>query len=175
MERLPIPVDPQVQQWFQAVDSDRSGKITSRELQQALVNGNWSHFSDEACRLMIAMFDRDNSGTIDIYEFQQLWNYIHQWKSIFERYDADRTGHIEQQELMRALSDMQYRLSPNFVSTAIAKFDRTRKSLTFDNFIVFCVQLKLITDAFMARDTNRSGQITIGYEDFLSLAILNKP
>jgi hypothetical protein len=31
----------------------RSGQIDAKELQRALVNGNWSNFSEEACRLMI--------------------------------------------------------------------------------------------------------------------------
>jgi hypothetical protein len=49
------PADPQVQQWFMSVDTDRSGKISSVELQRALTNTNWSHFNEEACRLMIGM------------------------------------------------------------------------------------------------------------------------
>jgi len=39
------------------VDADRSGKITATELQQALLNSNWSHFNAETCRLLIGMFD----------------------------------------------------------------------------------------------------------------------
>lgn len=46
-------IDPQVQQWFMAVDQDRSGRISAMELQRALVNGNWSQFNPETCRLMI--------------------------------------------------------------------------------------------------------------------------
>ena len=46
-------MDPNIAQWFQAVDTDKSGHITASELQRALVNGNWSHFSEEACRMMI--------------------------------------------------------------------------------------------------------------------------
>lgn len=49
----PPGVDPQVMAWFQAVDTDRSGHISSNELRQALTNANYSHFNDEACRLMI--------------------------------------------------------------------------------------------------------------------------
>lgn len=49
----PPGVDPNVYSWFVAVDTDRSGQITANELQQALTNGNWSHFNPEACRLMI--------------------------------------------------------------------------------------------------------------------------
>lgn len=43
----------------QAVDQDRSGQITPIELQQALMNGNWSPFNGETCRLMVGMFDKD--------------------------------------------------------------------------------------------------------------------
>ena len=57
----PPPFNPQmpairqdIQQWFAAVDQDRSGKITCKELQQALTNGNWSNFSEESCRMMIS-------------------------------------------------------------------------------------------------------------------------
>lgn len=46
-------VSPQVQQWFQAVDKDRSGFITALELKGALVNGQGQTFSETACNLMI--------------------------------------------------------------------------------------------------------------------------
>ena len=46
------------------MDADRSGKITSQELQQALMNGNWTPFNAETCRLMIGMFDRDRYETL---------------------------------------------------------------------------------------------------------------
>lgn len=46
-------VNPEVQQWFNTVDSDRSGKISAKELQAALVNGQGKQFSDTACHLMI--------------------------------------------------------------------------------------------------------------------------
>lgn len=42
---------------FQAVDQDHSGKISANELQLALLNGNFSPFNPETCRLMIGMFD----------------------------------------------------------------------------------------------------------------------
>merc|ERR1711963_535350 len=92
-------VAPQIQQWFNAVDQDRSGQITAQELQKALVNGNWSNFSEEACRLMIDIYDNDRTGTIDIREFQQLFQSINQWKGTFEGFDRDRSGKIEQNEL----------------------------------------------------------------------------
>ncbi|BGP12411.1 hypothetical protein JCM10213_001984 [Rhodosporidiobolus nylandii] len=47
------PPDPnaQLRQWFSAVDTDRSGQITEQELKTALVNGDWSQFSDETVKM----------------------------------------------------------------------------------------------------------------------------
>lgn len=45
------------------------------------------------------MFDKDKSGTIDINEFQQLYNYVNQWLGTFRSYDRDQSGHIEEPEL----------------------------------------------------------------------------
>lgn len=47
----------------------------------------------------LGIFDRDNSGTIDVHEFSQLWAYINQWKGVFDRYDKDRSGNIDAGEL----------------------------------------------------------------------------
>ena len=71
-----LKMDPNVVQWFNAVDTDRSGQITAQQLQRALVNGNMSHFSEKACRMMIEMFDMKRSGTINITEFSELSKYI---------------------------------------------------------------------------------------------------
>ena len=49
----PPGIDPTIYQWFQTVDQDKSGRITARELEQALTNANWTRFNPETCRLMI--------------------------------------------------------------------------------------------------------------------------
>ena len=36
----PPGADPQLFYWFQAVDTDKSGALTTEELQKALINGN---------------------------------------------------------------------------------------------------------------------------------------
>ena len=49
--------------------------------------------------LSLGIFDHDNSGTIGLHEFAQLWAYINQWKGVFDRYDKDRSGNIDAGEL----------------------------------------------------------------------------
>lgn len=52
------------------------------------------------CVTFTGLFDRDMSGTIDVQEFQALWHYIQQWRSTFERFDSNRSGSIEANELL---------------------------------------------------------------------------
>jgi len=165
------PVDQQVMQWFQAVDQDRSGQIDAKELGQALANGDGTMFSEEACRMMINMFDTNMTGTIDVNEFGRLFQYIQQWKAMFEGFDKDKTGSIDQGEFNQALQQMGYRFTPNFVQNLLAKFDPRSRKLTLDNFITVSVQIKRLTDSFRARDTEMQGRATIAYEDFVGLAI----
>ncbi|KAK6167521.1 hypothetical protein SNE40_021525 [Patella caerulea] len=168
-------MDPQIVGWFQAVDTDRSGKITAIELQQALTNNNWTKFNAETCRLMIGMFDKDMSGTIDMYEFQALYRYIQEWKGVFERFDQNRSGHIDYNELRNAYSTMGYNLSPQFAQMVTYKFDvQGRQALTLDTFIQSCVMLKGLTDAFKQRDPQMQGRIQLNYEDFMTMAVFNK-
>lgn len=164
-------VDPQIQSWFNAVDQDRSGQIDYKELQRALVNGNWSNFSEEACRMMVDMFDRDKTGQINLQEFSSLFGYINQWKALFESIDRDRSGYIEHAELTQAFNQMGYRFTPTFIQNVLAKYDARTRRLTLDNFIVVCVNIKRLTDSFRTRDREMRGQAVLQYEDFIGLAL----
>lgn len=71
---------------------------------------------------------------------------------------------------------MGFRVSMPFCQLIVTRFDRTeKKSLKFDDFIQSCVMLRSLTDAFRARDTNLDGMIQVAYEDFMTMAISNKP
>jgi len=53
--------------------------------------------------VLVGMFDRDQSGTIELHEFQGLWNYLSQWRALFDRFDRDRSGTIDAGELNTGL------------------------------------------------------------------------
>ncbi|UJR28832.1 hypothetical protein I4U23_010056 [Adineta vaga] len=164
------PTDAQLREIFQKVDTDRSGSITSNELQAALSNGTWSPFNPETIRMMIGMFDRDGSSTIDFQEFRSLWKYVSDWEKCFRQFDLDGSGSIDRHELKTALSSFGYRLSDKFYQLLIERFDRTgRGTVAFDDFIQACISIQTLTNAFRHFDRQQIGQITIGYEDFLTL------
>jgi len=158
---------------FQKVDRDGSGSINANELQSALSNGTFSPFNPETCRLMIVgMFDRNNSGTIDFEEFGALWKYVTDWQSCFRSFDRDNSGTIDRNELQTALTSFGYRLHPSTVDMLLKKFDRIgHGSVAFDDFIQCCVVLHTLTSAFRQHDTDQDGVITIHYEQFLQMVM----
>ncbi|KAI8889480.1 EF-hand [Backusella circina FSU 941] len=175
----PPGVDPNLWQWFTAVDTDHSGQLSVDELQRALVNGDWSPFNIETVRTMVNMFDKDNSGTIDFNEFAGLWKYIEDWKRCFQAFDEDNSGNIDAGEMGRALKTFGYNLSDNFIRVLVQKFDKYGHTpgsgnITFDNFVQACVTIKTLTDSFRHFDTDNDGWIQINYEQFLQLVITQR-
>ncbi|XP_034455631.1 peflin [Hippoglossus hippoglossus] len=170
---MPPGINPEAYQWFQTVDTDRSGFINPKELKQALVNSNWSAFNDETCLLMINMFDKTRSGRIDLFGFSALWEFMQRWRALFQQYDRDRSGNISGTELHQALAQMGYNLSPQFSETLVQRFTLrgARPGIQLDRFIQVCTQLQSMTQVFRERDTTMTGNVRLNYEDFLSGAM----
>jgi len=175
----PPGVSPEVMSWFRAVDQDNSGFINAEELSRALQSGNNRHFSLSACATMIGMFDRSNTGRIDVTQFSQLFAFINQWTEAFKRADSDRSGSIAVNELQPVLQQQGYNISPATVALMVAKYGTSApphgaapcQALGLDGFILVNVQLRKLTDAFRQRDTQQQGRITIGYEEFIGMVV----
>ncbi|XP_077193585.1 peflin [Paroedura picta] len=169
---VPPGVDPEAFSWFQSVDCDHSGYITTKELRQALVNSNWSAFNDETCLMMMNMFDKTKSGQIDLYGFSALWRFIQQWRNLFQQYDRDQSGSINCNELHQALSQMGYNLSPQFSQLLLSRYSQkaTSPGIQLDRFIQICTLLQSMTEAFREKDTSMAGNARISYEDFLMMS-----
>ncbi|KAF5324532.1 hypothetical protein D9611_004548 [Ephemerocybe angulata] len=176
--QVPAGADPQLWSYFTAVDADRSGAISVTELQQALVNGNWSKFDLDTVKMLMSIFDTDRSGTINFTEFAGLWKYISDWQNVFRHFDRDRSGSIEGRELAEALRSFGYNLSPPLLALIEAKYASEPVSgygpppgITFDRFVRACVAVKTLTEAFQRVDTDRDGWVQINYEQFMSIVL----
>jgi Ca2+-binding EF-hand superfamily protein len=140
---------------------------------------------------MIRMFKPDGSGTIGFEEFCGLWSFLASWRTLFDRFDTDRSGNISLDEFTNALTAFGYRLSPEFVRFLFAQYDKHRSNqLSFDLFgqcitipgsgyyrlwatlthdtVQSCISLKRMTDVFKRYDDDRDGFIQLSFEDFLT-------
>jgi Ca2+-binding EF-hand superfamily protein len=65
-------------------------------------------------------------------------NYWFLLQGIFERFDKDRSGKIDSNELRDALLSLGYAVSPVVLDLLVSKFDKTggkNKAIEYDNFI----------------------------------------
>merc|ERR1712227_257742 len=106
---------------------------------------------------MIKMFDRDNNNTIELHEFVQLWDFLGSWRTVFDRFDTDRSGNISPSELTLALQQLGYQFSQHFVPILMQKFDFHKTgSLQFDGFVHSILMIRRLTAAFQPYDTYSS-------------------
>ncbi|KAG0152039.1 hypothetical protein CROQUDRAFT_650642 [Cronartium quercuum f. sp. fusiforme G11] len=178
-------IDPQLRTWFAAVDRDNSGNISPVELQQALVNGDWSPFDLDTVKMLMNIFDTDRSGTIGFEEFAGLWKYIKDWQGVFRHFDSDRSGTIAGPELRNALDQFGFRLPPHLLQLLERKYvmnkdqgvgslpsrNNREGGITFDRFVRCCVVVKALTESFQRADTDQDGWLQLSYEQFMQMAL----
>lgn len=50
------------------------------------------------------MFDTQNNGSVDIQQFNKMFEYVNQWLNIFKTYDRNASGLIDDQELNQGMN-----------------------------------------------------------------------
>ncbi|KAJ9543961.1 hypothetical protein OSB04_023668 [Centaurea solstitialis] len=166
---FPPGTDPNVVACFQAADQDGSGIIDDKELQRALSSYNQS-FSIRTVHLLMYLFTNTNTRKIGPKEFTQVFYSLQSWRANFEKFDRDRSGKIDANELREALMSLGFAVSPVVLDLLVSKFDKTggkNKAIEYDNFIECCLTVKGLTEKFKEKDTTYSGSATFSYEAFM--------
>lgn len=164
-------LERQLRELFDRVDRDHDGGLTEDELATALINNDGTQFRSSTVRLMIRLFDKDGSGTIEFKEFFHLWNYILHWRKTFQRYDINSNQRISFGEYQAALESFGYRLPTDIVLFIFQRFgdfnSNKPMSLRFDMFVESLVWLLRCTNIFKKFDTQGNGIATISFQDFV--------
>ncbi|EOA31084.1 hypothetical protein CARUB_v10014235mg [Capsella rubella] len=166
---FPPGTDPSIVACFQAADRDNSGFIDDKELQGALSSYHQS-FSIRTVHLLMYLFTNSNVRKIGPKEFTSLFYSLQNWRSIFERFDKDRSGRIDTNELRDALLSLGFSVSPVILDLLVSKFDKSggrNRAIEYDNFIECCLTVKGLTEKFKEKDTALSGSATFNYETFM--------
>ncbi|THU90646.1 EF-hand [Dendrothele bispora CBS 962.96] len=160
----PPDADPQLLDWFAAVDTDSSGRITVQDLEIALMEGDWTPFNIETVKMLMSIFDTDRSGTIDFNEFASLWKYIEDLQDVFRNFDHNHSGSIDGSELGEALSQVGFRLPHHLLDLVQRKYgtttgghNQTAPTISFEYFIRACVAIWQLSEAFQQLDSSRDG------------------
>ncbi|KAJ9184839.1 hypothetical protein P3X46_004526 [Hevea brasiliensis] len=166
---FPPGTDPIVVAGFQLADQDGSGFIDDKELQTALSSYNQS-FSLRTVRLLMYHFTNTNTRKIGPKDFTSVFYGLQNWRDIFERFDRDRSGRIDSNELREALCSLGFAVSPVVLDLLVSMYDNSGgkdKAIEYDNFIECFLTVKGLTEKFREQDCTYSGSATFTYEAFM--------
>lgn len=158
---------------FEKVDTNRSGRISAKELSYALLNFDRTRFQDSTIRLMINLFSTSDSSSksLTFEQFVSLWKYLSAYKKLFIQADANKSGDISFGEFQKILEQIGYKLDIDLVLHLFQKYAMHENGgigkLKFDNFIELLVYLRKLTDVFKKYDKDLSGTATISFSSFL--------
>ncbi|KAI0302876.1 hypothetical protein B0F90DRAFT_178637 [Multifurca ochricompacta] len=168
--------------WFIAIDQDNSGQVSAEELQSALMNGyGGKRFSADTVNYLMSIFDLDGSGEIGIEEFKPLWDYVRQWRVMFDSFDDNQDGIIDAGELANALNHYDLHVGPAIIDILVRKYGtypsmpsggRMNKGLPqieLDRFVCACV---VVQQMCVLYERCNAGQVS--RDEFL-LSILRLP
>jgi Ca2+-binding EF-hand superfamily protein len=147
------------------------------ELGSALVNADFTPFDRRTIDSLMRMFTtspphQPEGPTITFTEFENLWQFLAAWRTLFERFDEDGSGRISLGEFSKALTAFGYRLTQPFVTVLYQTFNdrgpNQGQGMSFDLFVQACISLKRMTDVFKKYDEDRDGYVTLSFEEFLT-------
>ena len=123
----------EIRGWFDAADADNSGKLSISEYFLWTLHNAHEIYGEDAIHQVFAKFDPDQSGHLDMREFQHACDetgfglVAH---NIFRTLDPDRNGYISYTELMTSLRNGMPcdESAKRMLTTLIQTYDVERKA-----------------------------------------------
>ena len=170
-------VDASIEEVFQRYDRDGSGDIDVSELRDAL-HGMGLPTDTAQAATVLAKYDADRSGRLELPEFTQLVNELRRFQAgkavptpaartpakaapddaldAFRRYDRDGSGDIDVSELRDALRGMGLPTDTAQAATVLAKYDADRSGrLELPEFRRLVDELKRFQEGQTAASASR--------------------
>ncbi|KAJ6897281.1 sorcin-like [Populus alba x Populus x berolinensis] len=155
-----------LREWFERVDSEKTGNITATQLKSALAVGNLE-FPLSVVQQMIRMYDFDRNGTMSFDEFVGLNKFLLKVQQAFS--DLERgLGYLVPDDVYKGLVKIGFSLdSPSFY-TVCESFDQKKNGkIRLDDFICLCIFVQSARNLFNSFDTTKQGRVTLDFNQLV--------
>ncbi|XP_061977945.1 uncharacterized protein LOC133698867 isoform X1 [Populus nigra] len=156
-----------LRQWFERVDSEKTGNITATQLKSALAVGNLE-FPLSVVQQMIRMYDSDRNGTMSFDEFVGLNKFLLKVQQAFSDLQRGRGYLVPDDVYEVGLVKIGFSLdSPSFY-TVCESFDQKKNGrIHLDDFISLCIFVQSARNLFNSFDTTKQGRVTLDFNQFV--------
>ena len=160
--------------WFRMANSTTTDELSTEDLQRVLCNritenGSKSYFSLETVKLLIRIVSKGKKSTVNLKEFEQLWEFLSLWRKLFKEYDKDDNGTLEKPEFESAVNKLGFKLQQNIIDIIFDRFDISGSGrMEFDDFIRVCLILRDLGKKFKSKSTDEEPDFALlSYNDFI--------
>ncbi|XP_075462986.1 calpain-2 catalytic subunit-like isoform X2 [Ascaphus truei] len=143
-------------------------EIGPEELQRILTETTLKHahlktdgYSLETCKQLIELTDHSGNGKLQLEEFNQLWSKVKDWERIYIRYDKDRSGTMDVQEMRLALEAEGLHLNNQLVESLTGRYSDDLRRVDFDSFLSCMAFLVCLFKKCRHLDLNKNGVISM--------------
>lgn len=175
----------QIQAWFHSVDKDRSGNICARELSSMTYPGRNDTIGPTLASKAVDLFDKDKSGSIDIYEYGAFFGFLYQLQCAFYENDRDKSGFLDSREVWSALDRVGFKLEYKAVDAWFKKytkltksgFDKSAKSgLNMNDFFFMVMDMALVKDKIqrLGKKDTVTGKTTVDFDAVFQIVASSK-
>ncbi|KAI7725918.1 hypothetical protein M8C21_030516 [Ambrosia artemisiifolia] len=155
-----------LKEWFNRVDSEKTGSITATQLQRALAVGNLQ-FPITIVQQMIRMYDFDKNGTMSFEEFVALNEFLLKVQQAFSDLERDR-GFLVTDEVYEALLKLNVSMDSPAFYTVCESFDKEKNGrFRLDDFMSLCIFVQSARNLFNSFDTSKQGRVTLDLNQFI--------
>ncbi|XP_030522830.1 sorcin-like [Rhodamnia argentea] len=155
-----------LKEWFERVDSDRTGSITAVQLKRALAVGNLE-LSISVVEQMIRMYDFDRNGTMSFEEFVALNKFLLKVQHAFSDLERGR-GYLVPDDVYEGLVKIGFSLdSPSFYSVCESFDQKKNGRFRLDDFMSLCIFVQSTRNLFSSFDTAKQGRVTLDFNQFV--------
>ncbi|KYB28411.1 calpain-A [Tribolium castaneum] len=128
-------------------------------------------FSKETCKNILALWDLDHSGKLDLNEFECLMQDVYELQQKFKKYDTDDTGKLSGFDLRNILNDCGFKVNPNILTQLMFRYG-DKGSMKFANLVVCIFKLKTIIVEFSRRQSQETtDHIVLNQKDLLAITL----
>ncbi|XP_031123802.1 sorcin-like [Ipomoea triloba] len=160
MEKMAI-----LKEWFDRVDSDKTGSITAIQLKSVFAIGNLE-FPISVVEQMIRMYDFDRNGTMSFDEFAELNKFLQKIQNVFSELERGR-GFLMPDDVYEALTRIGFSLDSPAFYTVCESFDKAKNGkFKLDDFISLCIFVQSARNLFNSFDTSKQGRISLDFNQF---------
>eukprot|EP01092_Planopodium_desertum_P000773 TRINITY_DN1115_c0_g1_i4.p2 TRINITY_DN1115_c0_g1~~TRINITY_DN1115_c0_g1_i4.p2 ORF type:complete len:164 (+),score=40.94 TRINITY_DN1115_c0_g1_i4:116-607(+) len=157
----------EINAWFAAVDTDRSGHITANELRNCTFGG--IPLGYETAYRLVKVFDRDNSNSIDFHEYAAMHKFLATLQAAWFAADTDRSGRLDGREIHTALGAAGFAVSYPAVMSVFASYARTEGSIDFSSFLQLAARLARLKSIFEWEDKAKRGVIQLTFDRMVEI------